>query len=330
MSDLARDAIVPLLELTQRLSQDAPLEEHLRAVTETALLVLPCDHASIRVVDASGEELLASARSGVGVTEDAVRLKKGDGIAGWVLAHGRPAHVSDTRDDARFVRAPKQGFTVLSMIAAPLLYGGRTIGIFSVSSPEPGAFTSDDELLARLLANCSVPAIERSRLERLSATDEMTLAFTSRYLLPRVNEEMERARGSKSAVALLSMDLDRFRHVNESYGQPVGDRVLCIFVERVREAARAFDVLVRSAGDQFTLLMPQTTKEDASATAERLRKHIGESAMEPMPSAFLTQTVSIGVATWDGKESAEELREGADFAMREAKERGRDCVVARA
>ena len=324
------DVAAVLLHLTERLSAGSSLEDALQEVTDAALKLLPGDHASVRLLDASRTQLLTSARSGKGTDRSSLSMKPGEGIAGWVIEHKLPARVTNTREDTRFMEAVGQGFSIKSMVAEPLLSAGRVIGVLSVSSPNVAAFSADDELLARLLANCSVPAIERSRLERLSATDEMTLAFTSRYLLPRVNEEMERARGSKSAVALLSMDLDRFRHVNESYGQPVGDRVLCIFVERVREAARAFDVLVRSAGDQFTLLMPQTTKEDASATAERLRKHIGESAMEPMPSAFLTQTVSIGVATWDGKESAEELREGADFAMREAKERGRDCVVARA
>src|SRR5262249_26972592 len=110
-------------------------------------------------------------------------------------------------------------------------------------------------------------------------------------------------------------------------GQTVGDRVLCIFVERVRAATRAFDVLVRTGGDDFALLMPQTTSDDASATAERLRKAIGEEPMQPMDGAFLTQTISIGVAMWNGAEDVDALKMRADAAMRAAKDAGRDRVV---
>ena len=130
-------------------------------------------------------------------------------------------------------------------------------------------------LLARILASCSVPAIERSRLERLSAVDEMTLAFNNRYLLPRLHEEMDRARHSGSTLSILVMDLDRMGHVNESFGRDMGDRVLGLFSERVRAQTRRYDVLVRSGDDEFVLLMPTTSPTQAMATAEKLRKAVG-------------------------------------------------------
>ena len=334
MSDFLRDAdadaIVPLLELTHRLSQDAPLEEHLHAVTETALLVLPCDHASIRVVDASGGELLSSARSGVGAAEHAVRFKKGDGIAGWVLAHGRPAHVPDTREDARFVHAAAQGFDVLSLIAVPLLYGGRTIGIFSVSSPETNAFTSEDELLARLLANCSVPAIDRARLARLAVTDDLTLAYNARYLDTRLHEELERARRYDHPLSVAMLDLDRFKRVNDTLGHARGDVVLRAFVDRVRENTRRVDILVRRGGEEFVLILPATPAAQAIALAERVRYAASAEPSALAETQSVVQTVSIGTATWNRVESGTELVERADVAMYEAKKRGRNQVVAAA
>ena len=326
-SDPRSDIATVLLTLTERLSGGFVLEDALQAVTDASIQLLPGDHASIRLLDASRTQLLTGARSGKGTERGSLSMKKGEGIAGWVIEHGRPARVEDARADPRFMEAVGQGFSIRSMLAEPLLSAGRVIGVLSVSAPAVNVFSAEHELIARLLANCSVPAIERARLERLAATDEMTLAYTSRYLLPRMNEEMVRARGSKTTLSLLSIDLDHFKHVNESYGESVGDRVLCIFVERVRASVRVFDVLVRTGGDEFTLLLPGATADEARATAVNVRAVIGAGAMEPMKGAFLTQTVSIGVATWDGRESAEALRARADAAMSNAKEQGRDRVA---
>jgi two-component system cell cycle response regulator len=325
-SDPKRD-LATLRLLTEHLSDGRPLEDALHDVTDAALELLPCDHASIRLFDAARTTLLAGARSGRGVEQRSLALTKGEGIAGWVMEHGLPAHVRDAKTDPRFIVAVGQGFSIRSMIAEPLLASGKPIGVLGASSPDPNVFSDDDVLLARILASCSVPAIERSRLERLSAVDEMTLAFNSRYLLPRLHEEMDRARHSGSTLSILVMDLDRMAHVNDSFGRDMGDRVLGLFSERVRAQTRRYDVLVRSGDDEFLLLMPTTSPTQATATAEKLRKAVGDEAMEPKPGGYISQHVSIGVATWDGRESAEELCGRAATAMRDAKARGGDAVA---
>jgi len=324
-SDPKRDLTV-LRQLTERLSDGRPLEDALHEVTDAALQLLPCDHASIRLFDASRTTLLAGARSGRGVEQRSLSLTKGEGIAGWVMEHGLPAHVKDTKSDPRFIVAVGQGFSIRSMIAEPLLSAGKPIGVLGASSPEPNAFSDDDVYLARILANCSVPAIERSRLERLAAVDDMTLTFNARYLLPRLQEEMDRARHSGSTLSILVMDLDQMAHVNDAFGRDMGDRVLAIFSERIRAQTRRYDVLVRSGDDEFVLLMPTTSPTQALATADKLRKVVGEEAMEPKPGGFISQHVSIGVATWDGRETAEELCGRAAAALRDAKARGGDTV----
>jgi diguanylate cyclase (GGDEF)-like protein len=325
-SDPKRDLTV-LRQLTERVSDGRPLEDALHEVTDAALQLLPCDHASIRLFDASRTALLAGARSGRGVEQRSLSLTKGEGIAGWVMEHGLPAHVRDAKSDPRFIVAVGQGFSIRAMIAEPLLSGGKPIGVLGASSPEPNAFSDDDVLLARILANCSVPAIERARMERLAAVDETTLAFNGRYLLPRLQEEMDRARHSGSTMSILVMDLDKMARVNESFGRDMGDRVLAIFGERVRAQTRRYDALVRSGDDEFVLLMPTTSPTQALATAEKLRKAVGEEAMEPKPGGFISQRVSVGVATWDGRETPEELCSRAGAALREAKSRGGDGVA---
>jgi diguanylate cyclase (GGDEF)-like protein len=325
-SDPRRDLEV-LRQLTELLSGSHPLEDALHAITDAALALLPCDHSSIRLFDASRTALLAGARSGKGAQNRSLALTKGQGIAGWVMEHGLPAHVRDTKTDPRFVVAVGQGFSVRSMLAEPLLAGGRPIGVLGASSPEPSSFADDDVLLARILANCSVPAIERARLERLSAVDDLTLAYSANYLRPRLEEEMDRARHSGSPLSLLAMDLDRMKHVNDSYGGDMGDRVLTIFSERVREQTRRYDVLVRTGEDDFLLLMPTTNPTQAFASAEKLRKAVGEDPMEPSPGGFISQRVSVGVATWDGRETMNALLARVRAALAEAKAQGGDTVA---
>jgi diguanylate cyclase (GGDEF)-like protein len=323
--DALQDMLV-LLQLTEQLADGPALEEALRAVTEAALMILPGDHASIRLLDGSRARLLASARSGTGRESAVLPLRVGEGISGWVLEHGKPARVVDVEKDRRYVAAPGQGFHIASMVAEPLVSEGATIGVLSISSPEVNAFSRTDEIVARLLANCSVPPIQRARLERLAVTDDLTLAFNARYFGVRIQEEIERARRSGAALSVLLMDLDHFKRVNDAFGHDVGDHVLRAFAGRVRSATRRGDVLVRRGGEEFVLVMPATTSEQAQDIAERVRENVGRSPIA-IGDRRITQTVSIGVATWDGRERAVSLEKRADEAMYRAKKAGRDRFV---
>jgi two-component system cell cycle response regulator len=322
--DALKDLLV-LLQLTQQLTEGRALEDALRAVTDATLSILPGDHASIRLLDSSRQQLLASARSGTGRDSPTVQMRAGEGISGWVLEQGEPARIVDVRKDRRFVPLEGQGFAIGSMVVEPLVSEGAPIGVLAVSSPEVNAFSATDELLARLLANCSVGPIQRARLERLAVTDDLTLAFNGRYLASRLNEEIERARRSETPLSLLWMDLDHFKLVNDRHGHAVGDQVLRGFVDRVRGATRRVDILVRRGGEEFVLLMPATTLEHAREIAERVRQHAARSPVV-VGSASVTQTVSIGVASWDRRETPESLQRRADEAMYYAKEQGRDRV----
>jgi diguanylate cyclase (GGDEF)-like protein len=322
--DALKDLLV-LLQLTEQLTDGRALEDALRAVTDATLAILPGDHASIRLLDASRTHLLASARSGTGHDQPTVELQAGVGISGWVLEHGEPARVVDVRKDRRFVHVPGQGFAIGSMVVEPLVSERAPIGVLSVSSPELNAFSATDELLARLLANCSVGPIQRARLERLAVTDDLTLAFNGRYLGTRLAEEIERARRLDKPLSLLWMDLDHFKLVNDRHGHVVGDMVLRAFVDRVRSATRRVDILVRRGGEEFVLLMPATTTNQARTIAERVRRCTGEHAIVA-DGARVAQTVSIGVATWDGRESTDAFQRRADEALYFAKQQGRNRV----
>jgi two-component system cell cycle response regulator len=122
------------------------------------------------------------------------------------------------------------------------------------------------------------------------------------------------------------MDLDHFKRVNDSFGHDVGDQVLRAFAGRVRSATRRADVLVRRGGEEFVLVMPAATAEQAEDIAERVRENVARTPFA-IGERRIAQTVSIGVATWTVRESADALEKRADEAMYRAKELGRDRVV---
>ena len=322
MADAQR-ALDVLLELTRRLLGETSLNRGLKLVTDAALELLPGDHASIRVLDQSRMELLSGARSGIGENKRPVRHTAGQGIAGWVVDHGELVRLSDAHLDERFVVKPNQGFSIRSMLAVPLWSAGDVVGVLAVTSEDPGVYTDDHETLAYLLANCAVPPIEKARLARLAITDSQTMAFNQSYLIPGIQAEMSKRRGQ---LSVLLMDLDEFKTVNDQFGHAAGDQALREFAARVRATTRDPDVLVRRGGDEFVLIMPDTDQASAAAVAHRIRSAMADEPLNLGDGRRKTLTVSIGVATWNGHETPEQLEQRADEAMYEVKQGGRDGV----
>ncbi len=321
-------AIQVLLALTRRLSGEPVLHEALQAVSDAALELLPGTHASVRVFDDSGRELLSAARSGEGMDGVPVRFKRGEGLAGWVAEHGQLARLTDAAQDPRFKNVPDQGFVIRSLLAVPLWCAGEVSGVLTASGEQAGLFTEEHEDLAQLLANCAAPSIDAARLRRLAMTDHLTLAYNHRHLGERLEQEISRASRHGGPLSLLLLDLDAFKAINDSRGHAAGDVALQDFARRLRESVRFHDVAFRRGGDEFVLIMPHADAEQADGLAERIRSRIADQPVtladqaEPVPL-----TVSIGVATWDGLEDGAELEARADQAMYRAKQQGGNRVA---
>jgi diguanylate cyclase (GGDEF)-like protein len=314
-----------LADLSRELQSDPGTEPALQRVADTALHMLGADHASVRLCEPDGR-LRVGARAGVGANLPAPRFSRGQGVIGWVAQTGQSARVSDSTREPRFV-ARKRGFAVGSVLSVPVIGPCGTLGVLSASSPARDAFAVDHELLATLLANTVSQVLRMAELREAALTDSQTRAYNRRYLAPRLNEELERARRSGDALSVMLLDLDHFKRVNDQHGHAVGDAVLSAFAEIVRGCVRSVDVLVRRGGEEFVLLMPATGLDPARAVAERIRRKLAHQPLRPRASIAIAQTVSIGVAAWDREESPEALEERADRAMYEAKRHGRNRVT---
>jgi two-component system cell cycle response regulator len=319
-------ALDRLATMTQGMLDAHDRHERLQAVTDCALQLTPANHASVRLCAREGR-LQVGARSGVGTDRPAPPFREGQGVLGWVAHTGKAARIADSKHDPRFAPNEARGFEVSSLLSVPVRVRGETRGVLSLSAPECAAFDEHHEAIAHLLSRMAAQAVLTSDLEQLAVTDSQTLAYNRRYLLPRLREEMERCSRHGRSLSVMLIDLDHFKRVNDRHGHAAGDAVLRAFADTVREQVRSIDVLVRRGGEEFVLIMPATARDAALFVAERLRAHMADHPLRVREGLDLAQTISVGVATWDGRESPEQVDERADQAMYEAKRRGRNQVI---
>ena len=215
------------------------------------------------------------------------------------------------------------GFLLLRM--ADALQGNGVAGLLDPSGAQITYLVAYTFTFLLLALGLVLMAAERMRIEfeHLATHDSLTSALTRRHMDEACRMEIERSRRTGRSTALLMMDLDHFKAVNDTYGHQAGDQVLVNFVIKVNALLRPSDQLGRFGGEEFMLLLPETSLEDAVQVAQRIRAVCAE------PAHGSTCTVSIGVAsTQDGHHTLDDLLARADAAMYQAKDNGRNRVEA--
>jgi diguanylate cyclase (GGDEF)-like protein len=168
---------------------------------------------------------------------------------------------------------------------------------------------------------------DNRRLEELATTDALTGLLNRRALADRLATEMDRAQRYASDLAILMIDIDYFKRVNDTAGHLAGDEVLRGMAGRIQNAVRTVDIAARYGGEEFVVILPETALLGATTFAERLRLGIAAHEFTGSGGNFRL-TVSIGISTFPAADiaSADELIARADAAMYRAKENGRDQV----
>lgn len=168
-------------------------------------------------------------------------------------------------------------------------------------------------------------AMRKAAIEALLERDDLTGAGNRRFLTNMLEQEKSRADRTKASFCLAMMDLDRFKHVNDSYGHQAGDTVLKVFAQVAQQELRRIDYFGRFGGEEFLLIMADTSLEGARVKAERLRANVAKSRYPDIDND-LVQTVSIGLAEYHPGEAIENILRRADRAMYRAKANGRNRV----
>lgn len=213
-------------------------------------------------------------------------------------------------------------------------FWNRHSGLFDLIVPGIFFFGGCFVWLAVVLSlQTTMDVLRVSELERETFTDSLTGLFNRRYLKRRLGEEVATARRYGLPLAILLLDIDYFKQVNDRYGHQVGDQVLVSMGKVVLKELRESDVLVRYGGEEFIVIAPHTSLLPARDLAERLRERIeGQNFnlhLEPCAISEISLTVSIGVASFDDEiDSLDKLIQAADKNLYRAKHEGRNQVVA--
>jgi diguanylate cyclase (GGDEF)-like protein len=193
------------------------------------------------------------------------------------------------------------------------------------------AYGEEEKDLLMTIASSSAIALENARLyqsaRELSLTDDLTGLGNYRYFCDLLEKEIERALRHGTPLTLVMLDSDRLKYINDMYGHVIGDMHLIRLADTMRAAARKSDILARYAGDEFMVILPNTTKADGLVVAERLRAEMERSPLM-VEGTPVTATISLGVASMpESGRSVDSLVRAADAAMYEAKRQGKNRVM---
>jgi len=188
------------------------------------------------------------------------------------------------------------------------------------------------DLLLKFYEGHSLDALLHDRIYRLATVDAGTAVFTKKYLLDSLQRAMQRARRSGRALALVCLDLDHFKRVNDDHGHNAGDLVLREAAAALQGAVRSSDIVGRIGGEEFAIVLPDTDLAGATALAERMRDAIAGQRYEIETAGgrrLLRQTASLGVALFaPTMRNARDLLGAADALLYEAKRQRRNRVCA--
>jgi diguanylate cyclase (GGDEF)-like protein/PAS domain S-box-containing protein len=168
-----------------------------------------------------------------------------------------------------------------------------------------------------------------AELEKIAITDYLTSIYNRRYFMERGVQEFKRAKRSKHPLSLLMLDIDKFKNINDTYGHETGDFALKQVVAALKKNLREIDILGRMGGDEFTVMLPNTSLENAAKLAERVRKDMENTVFQTTDESLtISITISAGVSDFtDQTTNIDEMLRNADTALYQAKHSGRNCVI---
>ena len=267
-------------ELGKALTSSLQLDQVLRTIMEKIDEFLRPDNWSLLLLDEAKQELyfeLAVGKASQALKD--VRIKIGQGIAGWVAQNGETVVVPDTAKDTRFFGKvdEKTKMETQSIVAVPVKFRDTCLGVIElINCVGPEGFDARDLKLLEALSDFAAIALENARhvkrIHELTITDDCTTLYNARHMGFILDTEIYRSQRYNYEFSLVFIDLDHFKQVNDTHGHLVGSRLLAEIGNALKNRCRLIDFAFRYGGDEFVLLLPQTSKENALNVARRLHK----------------------------------------------------------
>jgi diguanylate cyclase (GGDEF)-like protein len=317
--------------LTSSLNLDSVLQTIMQKMAE----YFRPDTWSLLMVDEITDELYFAIA--VGPAADSLktlRLKMGEGIAGWVAKHGESLIVPDVYKEPRFAKRIDEmtKWQTKSVICVPLRAKHRSLGVIQLINCPMETFGDNEMFFLNALCDYAAIAIDNARaverIQELTITDDCTGLYNARHLYKTLEAEVYRSARFGHEFSVIFIDLDHFKSVNDTHGHLVGSKLLAEVGYVIKSHLRLIDYAFRYGGDEFVILLPQTSKEAALIVARRLLEVMRLSEFMATEGLKLNVRCSMGLATYpEDAKSAHEIIRQADEMMYSVKNTTRDNIA---
>jgi len=333
-AELARraDSQRRLLEVNHRLLWTLDTDHVIDTIADGLSEVVTYDNLSIYRADHAGRVMLpVLARETHAEAVNGYLIPFGSGLMGWAVEHGEAVLANDALSDPRAGQVPGTPAEPEAVIVVPLIADGLVLGALHLSrvgGPEIHFSEGDFQLVQLFAAQASIAlrnADAHHAMSQRAETDALTGLWNHGAYQRDLTRAVEELKADPDGrLSVLMMDLDRFMAYNDHHGHPAGDELLKGVATALREGARADDRVYRYGGDEFALILPETTVDDAVRVSERLRRAVAAlSQGDPTPV-----TISVGIAGLpDDATDRAGLTAAADAALYYGKRSGVDGVV---
>jgi diguanylate cyclase (GGDEF)-like protein len=248
----------------------------------------------------------------------------------WSGPWGRALEAGKTQVENDTASTPDSGLYLESgsRMCIPLVSFGQTLGVLVLDSDQRGAFNANDIQPLESVADIVSTAIQNAhyidRVKQLAYLDGLTGIFNRRFFELRMAEEIERARRFNTGMGVIMIDIDQFKRLNDEFGHLLGDEVLRQVSSLLHQQLRKIDVVCRYGGEEFSILLSQTSPQHSLAVAEKLRRMVERWQFPGVPRPV---TISAGTANYpDHGTTRDDLVKAADAGLYAAKQAGRNRV----
>jgi diguanylate cyclase (GGDEF)-like protein len=330
---LAHREIYALYEIAQSMGTSLGVSDTMALISAKLAKLVPWSGCALYLLQPETDAITCRFASGVDAPQLLnTSLPVGHGLAGWVARNRRTLVNADPRIAFK-AAGVRTGTQLRSAIVSPLYFNDALIGCLALYHTDLARYTEDHRRLIERIAEQAGPVIHNSIVFEQTQEDSMTDPLTGlpnrRSMFVHLSRELARAGRTKGEVALIVMDIDDFKTINDTYGHNVGDHALRQVAATLQSTLRPYDLCVRYAGDEFIIVLADSTRETADAKRRELQALVGKIELEVRPGKRLGISVSAGTSVFphDGA-TQEALLADADQRMYRDKAARRGDVVA--